>query len=557
MYSNNTYQQGNGRINKPLSASASSSTPPPPPPPQSSQYGNREPRQQQDRSQFYQQNLDHQLASQDKKQAFRRITDHGSNMGRWYIEKSMGINTRQQQPIGAIRPESSYLIDLLPTMAYSSSFNRNRRNNKNNLGILDLETKFVHLSSSKVKHSINTVKWTPEGRRLLVAAHSGEFTLWNGMTFNFETIMQAHESPILTMQYSNNDDWLLSGDQNGTIKYWQPNFNNVNNIMAHSNGVRDIAFSPNDSKFLTCGDDSLVKIWNFSNGKEERSLSGHNWEVKSADWHKDLGLIVSGSKDNLVKLWDPRVNECIATLHGFKHTVNTTRFQPCGTKRLLASVSRDRSCRVFDLTTMKDMLVIRDSETDLSCCSWHPQHASLLTTAAFNGSINHYLLNSYIPNSNDSIPKRSLSSNVTSQTPSIDAVHKIPYAHERAVHALEYHPMGHLLCSAGSDKTARFWSRARPNDPMAWKDPVYTDEKNGAWYYAVNNNVNAVMEDPTQVSSASGSSGEPNTASATNQAVETTNSVFRRDGDAHDPNDNGRSGLNFPSVHLPGLRSFV
>ena len=134
----------------------------------------------------------------------------------------------------------------------------------------------------------------------MVASHSGEFTLWNGMTFNFETIMQAHESPILTMKYSNHDEWLLSGDQNGTVKYWQPNFNNVNNISAHANGVRDIAFSPNDLKFLTCGDDSAIKIWNFNNGKEERTLSGHHWEVKSADWHPNLGLIVSGSKDNLL-----------------------------------------------------------------------------------------------------------------------------------------------------------------------------------------------------------------------------------------------------------------
>ncbi|KAI5951660.1 PFS2 [Candida jiufengensis] len=448
------------------------------------------------RYQSYQNNLDQQLASQEKKQAFRRITDHGNNMTRWYIEKSLGINTSKQQSIGKIRPESSYLIDLLPSMAYSSSFNRNRKNNKNNLGVMDLETKFVHLSSNKVKHSINTVKWTPEGRRLLVASHSGEFTLWNGMTFNFETIMQAHENPILSLKYSNNDDWLLSGDQNGQIKYWQPNFNNVNNIAAHSNGIRDIAFSPNDSKFLSCGDDSMIKIWNFNNGKEERTLTGHNWEVKSADWHKDLGLIVSGSKDNLVKLWDPRVSECITTLHGFKHTVNTTRFQPAGTKRLLASVSRDRSCRIFDLTTMKDMLVIRDTDTDLSCCSWHPLHASMLTTATFSGSINHYLLNSYIPNSNESIPKKSINSNITQST-SIDSTHKIPYAHEKAVHSLEYHPMGHLMCSAGSDKTARFWSRARPNDPMSWKDAVYTDEKVGAWYYTVNNNVNAVMEDPS------------------------------------------------------------
>ncbi|ODV81343.1 polyadenylation factor subunit 2 [Suhomyces tanzawaensis NRRL Y-17324] len=454
----------------------------------------------------YNLNLEQQLASQEKKTSFRRTVDHGNNMGRWYIHKSLGLANRQQ-PIGKIRPESSYLIDLLPSLAYSSSLNLDSQANSNNMAIMDCQTKFVHLSSNKVKHSINTVKWTPEGRRLVVASHSGEFTIWNGMTFNFETIMQAHDLPILSLTYSHNDEWLLSGDQSGVIKYWQPNFNNVNIINGHSNGIRDIAFSPNDSKFLTAGDDSSLKIWNFNNGKEERTLAGHHWEVKSADWHPNLGLIVSGSKDNLVKLWDPRSPNCITTLHGFKHTVNKTRFQTAGTKRLLATVSRDRSCRVFDLRTMKDILVLRDQDSDLSCVSWNPIHPSLLTTAAYNGSMNHYLLDSYIP---DTASTKTKVNPYSTPSVGLESLHKIPYAHEKAIHALEYHPLGHLLCSAGSDKTARFWSRARPNDPMSFKDALYTDDKQGAWYYTVNNNINAVIEDPDAPAKATVSSPTKN-----------------------------------------------
>lgn len=422
----------------------------------------------------HQQNYD-QLGM-EKKVQHRRTVDHGSNMGRWHIQRSIG---QTKQRVGVIRPELSYLIDLLPSLAYA------RDSLSSNAAILDIPSKFVHLSLNKARHSINTVKWTPEGRRLVVASHSGEFTIWNGMTFNFETIMQAHDLAILALKYSHDDEWLLSGDQDGIIKYWQPNFNNVNILQGHTDAIRDIAFSPNDSKFLTCSDDHAIKIWNFNNGKEERTLSGHHWDVKCADWHPSLGLIVSGSKDNLIKLWDPRVSTAINTLHGFKHTVTKTKFQKAGTNRLLASVSRDRSCKIFDLRTMTDFKVIRDHETDLSCVEWHPVHASLLTTAAYDGSMYHYILDRHIPES----------SSEKSQNSNVDAVHKIPYAHEKAINALEYHPLGHLLCSAGNDRSARFWSRARPNDPMAFKTPVYTNEKVGAWYYGVNNNVNAVLED--------------------------------------------------------------
>lgn len=69
--------------------------------------------------------------------------------------------------------------------------------------------------------------WTPEGRRLVTGASSGEFTLWNGLTFNFETILQAHDSPVRSMIWSHNDIWMVTADHAGYVKYWQSNMNNV------------------------------------------------------------------------------------------------------------------------------------------------------------------------------------------------------------------------------------------------------------------------------------------------------------------------------------------
>jgi hypothetical protein len=69
-----------------------------------------------------------------------------------------------------------------------------------------LPAKHLHSSLNKMRHPVNVVKWTPEGRRLLTGSTSGEFTLWNGTAFNFETIMQvrpslevAVEEPKLTL----------------------------------------------------------------------------------------------------------------------------------------------------------------------------------------------------------------------------------------------------------------------------------------------------------------------------------------------------------------------
>ena len=36
-------------------------------------------------------------------------------------------------------------------------------------------------------------------------------------------MLQAHESPVRSMQYAHNENWLLTGEDDGKLKYWKPN----------------------------------------------------------------------------------------------------------------------------------------------------------------------------------------------------------------------------------------------------------------------------------------------------------------------------------------------
>jgi polyadenylation factor subunit 2 len=213
---------------------------------------------------------------------------------------------------------------------------------------------------------------------------------------------------------------------------------------------------------VSCGDDNLIKIWNFNEAVEERILTGHGWEVRSVDWHPTKGLLASGSKDNLVKLWDPRTSRCLATLHSHKQTVGMVRFQP-GAGNFVASASRDATCRILDLRAMKDFKILRGHEKDVTSVAWHPIHTSLIVTGGFDGAIHHYLLDDATP---------SLSANQTSSSAmlSMNPTATVAYAHDSAVWSLDWHPQGHILCSGSNDKATRFWARPRPGDPLFMKD---------------------------------------------------------------------------------------
>lgn len=98
--------------------------------------------------------------------------------------------------------------------------------------------------------------------------------------------------------------------------------------------------------------------------------------------------------------------------------------------------------------------------------TWHPIHSSLLSTGGADGSLHHYLLDE--PNAPDT-PAPTLSPYDTpdpanAPTQSIFPAHKLPHAHESAIWALDWHPLGHILASGSNDRITRFWTRSRPGD---------------------------------------------------------------------------------------------
>ncbi|CAE6535942.1 unnamed protein product [Rhizoctonia solani] len=364
-----------------------------------------------------------------KKVRPRRTIDLWAGVGRWeMIKKVKPVGSR----VPVLKPAASYIIDMLPPKAYTDDI------------ATSITTKFVHTSTNKVRCPVNCVVWTPEGRRILTGSTSGEFTLWNGLTFNFETILQAHDNAIRALAFSHSGGYLISADQSGVIKYYQPNMNNLAAWQAHREAVRGVSFAPSDSRFASCGDDASVRIWAFEEMREERCITGHGWDVKCVEWHPTRGLIVSGSKDNLVKFWDPRSGQNLSTLHHHKNTIQAIKWNPNG--NLVATASRDQTVRVFDIRSMKELHVLKGHKKEVCSLTWHPVHHDLLVSGGAEGSVYFWTLSSSTP----SAPRATMDQ-----------------AHESNVWALSYHPLGHILCTGSNDHTTRFWCRDRPGEGLS------------------------------------------------------------------------------------------
>ncbi|PWN48447.1 WD40 repeat-like protein [Violaceomyces palustris] len=369
----------------------------------------------------------------------RRTVDYWGSIPYWKMARGIRSCERLDD---YLRPSPHQIISLLPPAAYSNS-------------ATSVATNLVHTSTNKIRCPVNVVRWTPEGRRLLTGSTSGEFTLWNGLTFNFETILQAHDSAVRAFEWSRSGIWLISSDQNGMIKYFQTNMNNLQAFQGHRDAVRGLSFSPDDSKFVSASDDSTMKIWSFDEAREEKSLTGHGWDVKCVDWHPYKGLIVSGSKDNLVKFWDPRANSALGTFHGHKNTIQACKWSPDG--NLVATASRDQAIKLYDIRAMADVYTLKGHKKEVCSVDWHPIHHDLLASGGSEGSVLQWSLKNDNPES---------------------PVHAMDEAHESNVWSLHWHPLGHLLCSGSNDHTSRFWSRSRPGDGLPEGQGGDDDQRN-------------------------------------------------------------------------------
>ncbi|XBW38411.1 hypothetical protein QEN19_003999 [Hanseniaspora menglaensis] len=349
-----------------------------------------------------------------------------------------------------------------------------------NLNTITTLQKLIPTTQQTSNLQITSTTWHPSTKRLLGTTATGEFTLWNTQDYNLENVTQGHDGMIKATMFTKNGDWLVSGDDEGIIKIWQGGNlrltktierdavgSGLGSVVGGISGldgltlgnVRDLSFNWDDLKFVACGDDKLVKIYDFQNGVLEKVLKGHNWDVNSCDWHSEMGLLLSGSKDNMIKLWDPRSGKCVNSVLSYRSSVNKVRFQKNSSSNYkFYSLGKDAILKSFDLRNLKaPFRSYRDSNFHtFEVDSLNGDH---LTVGLKSGALQFY--------------------DTASSIESTSFYHEIPYAHNNTINGISWSPRGNMLVTNSTDKSIGIWSRGE----LKPERPYYNNKKTPGWFH--------------------------------------------------------------------------
>ena len=133
-------------------------------------------------------------------------------------------------------------------------------------------------------------------------------------------------------------------------------------ILEHGGSIQSVAFSPVDNSLVaSAGGHNAIKLWNLPENTV-KTLTGHKDKVNSVAFSPDGGLLVSGSEDSTIKMWDVSEWQNIETREPvtvrMPFPIHTVVFHPDG---LLLATS-GRHAKLLDISNQTEIATLQHDE---------------------------------------------------------------------------------------------------------------------------------------------------------------------------------------------------
>nr|XP_033802145.1 WD repeat, SAM and U-box domain-containing protein 1 [Geotrypetes seraphini]XP_033802146.1 WD repeat, SAM and U-box domain-containing protein 1 [Geotrypetes seraphini]XP_033802147.1 WD repeat, SAM and U-box domain-containing protein 1 [Geotrypetes seraphini] len=230
---------------------------------------------------------------------------------------------------------------------------------------------------------VRVCKFSPESAYLASGAADGTIVLWHVHSLKFYRSGSVKDGSLVACAFSPGGNIFVSGSSGGDLTVWDNNMRCLYAEKAHDLGVTCCDFSSqpitdgeHDSKsfrLASCGQDNQVKLWILSlsviTGFEMKfkcTLSGHSAPVLSCAFSYDGQVLVSGSVDKSVIIYETITGNILHILSQHTRYVTTCALPP--NLPLLASGSMDKTVNIWQLDhsiCVKDHRVVNRSESHI------------------------------------------------------------------------------------------------------------------------------------------------------------------------------------------------
>ena len=181
--------------------------------------------------------------------------------------------------------------------------------------------------------NLRSLVFSPNGRRIVMASERGSVGIWDFSRAVRERIIRTRENVVA----ANADPArVVTSSNESTAKIWISGKSDPIAMLGNSIGLNRAAFSPDGSKIIASGKES-VEIWNAGTGSPLVRPSVENGKVTFAMFALK-GSVVVAVQDYVAYIFDAATNNAIAMFSDDHMTLDDVAFSSDGSK--MAAISK-------------------------------------------------------------------------------------------------------------------------------------------------------------------------------------------------------------------------
>lgn len=158
-----------------------------------------------------------------------------------------------------------------------------------------------------------------------VASASGDSTVkvWDVESNRCQTTLLAGVGDVYSCRFHPDERHIVSSGYDKLVRMYDIETGTiVKTFTGHQLGVSSAIFNPLGNLVVTASKDTTIRFWDVVSGLCIRTINGHLGEVTSVEINETGTLLLSSSKDNSNRLWDIRM---LRPLKRFKGHQNTSK----------------------------------------------------------------------------------------------------------------------------------------------------------------------------------------------------------------------------------------
>ena len=210
---------------------------------------------------------------------------------------------------------------------------------------------------------VTSLSFSPDGTRIVTGSYGNAAKVWDARAEWKVVELKGRTGHVRSVSFSPDGTRIVTGSWDNTAKVWDTRTGLLLlELKGHTEAVSSVSFSPDGTQIVTGSEDRTAKVWDAQTQTPLIELKGHQLAVNSVSFSPDGTRVVTGggihgrsNADKLgeAKVWDARTGTLLLDLKQEGGPVTSVSFSPDGTR--IVTGSWDQMMKVWDARTGKEL----------------------------------------------------------------------------------------------------------------------------------------------------------------------------------------------------------